>query len=391
MCAFPQDVVCLAQDLVRYHSISPAQNDVYTPIVKFLEPLKFNTTLLTFEDVKHKASNLFATIGAGTPHLLLSGHLDVVPPGDHNLWNSDPFSAKFEKDILYGRGINDMKGAVAAMLVAVAEFLKKHQHVFQGTLSLMLTGDEEISSTLGTQKLLEWSLKNDYRFDHCLVGEPTCVNSLGDTIKIGRRGSQSFTIELKGTQGHVAYPTQFSNPAEHLVRILSMLKEQITDEGDSNFDPTHMTLTSLDSPYIASNVTPATAKATLNVRFNVHWSKHRLQQSIQDTVNEYCATQKGLTFTLTFDSQASEAFISLEHRLEHVLKQAVYSCTKTYPRRSTSGGTSDARFIVKHCPVVEFGLLSETIHKVNECAKVSDLLRLTEIYERVLHLYYLPS
>jgi succinyl-diaminopimelate desuccinylase len=327
--------------------------------------------------------NLYASFGMGAPHLCFAGHTDVVPVGDEAAWTHPPFSGEVVDGKLYGRGAADMKGGVAAFAAAAIDFVQSHK--FKGTLSFLITGDEEGPAINGTVKMLQWCEKQNIRFDHCLVGEPTCPETLGDMIKIGRRGSLNATLTVHGAQGHVAYPHKADNPIKDALKILSALAALKLDDGNAHFQPSNLEITSVDVGNTASNVIPAKVTAKLNVRFNSEHSIDSLKALLNSTVQD---AADGRAFDLVFAAPVSDVFITQPDGFIDTLKAAIKAETGQTPELSTSGGTSDARFIKNYCPVVEFGLVGQTMHKVDEHIEVSDLEGLTRIYGRLLEGYF---
>lgn len=336
-----------------------------------LEPLGFSITRLPFGGI----ANLFARIGSGPPHFCFAGHTDVVPPGAAR-WRSDPFGAEVREGVLYGRGACDMKGAVAAFVAAAAQHLSAGPPA--GSISLLITGDEEGPAVDGTVRVLDWMKANGQIPDFCLVGEPTCPVQLGDVIKIGRRGSLNAVITVNGTQGHVAYPHRADNPVHRLVRALAALTAAPLDAGTEWFEPSTLQLTSIDVGNPATNVIPAAARAALNIRFNDHHTGASLTAWLRATVAQYAER---------FDvdvSVSGESFLTEPGESVSRLRDAIAQETGVQPRLDTGGGTSDARFIARFCPVAEFGLVGATMHQADEAVPVSELRKLAGIYRAIL-------
>src|SRR5208337_4673914 len=327
--------------------------------------------------------NLFARYGTAKPNFVFAGHTDVVPPGDARRWRFDPFSGEVAEGQLWGRGACDMKGGLAAAVAAALRFIAGH--AFSGSISFLVTGDEEGPAINGTEKLIDWALAKGERFDHCLVGEPTSSQALGDTIKIGRRGSLTGRLTLHGRQGHVAYPHLVENPIRTLAPVLTGLLSPPLDDGDVDFDPSNLEVVTVDVGNPAANVIPGEARLTFNVRFNDLWSPESLEAEIARRVK---AAAGGMRSTLAFDPTNAVAFVTKRGPFTDVVVAAVEDVTGRRPLLSTSGGTSDARFIKTACPVVELGLLNATIHAVDERVALEDLDALTCIYERVLVRYF---
>ena len=336
-----------------------------------LEELGFEVTRLRFGEIE----NIFARIGTSAPHFCFAGHTDVVPVGDAN-WSAPPFSGEVRNDVLYGRGACDMKGAIAAFVAAAARQLKTSPG--KGSISLLITGDEEGPATDGTVKVLEWMAAHGQIPDFCLVGEPTCPVRLGDTIKIGRRGSLNAKITVHGTQGHVAYPHRADNPIHRLVRAVSALIAAPLDAGSEWFEPSSLQLVSIDVGNPATNVIPSTAKAALNIRFNDRHSGASLTAWLRATIGQHAER-----FDLDV-SISGESFLTEPGPVVTTLKNAIARASGVEPKLDTGGGTSDARFISRHCAVAEFGLIGATMHQIDERVPVDELRALADIYEAVL-------
>lgn len=366
------DPVALTGQLIACRSITPDDGGANAVVAEALEAIGFTVyRLISGEAPDGPIHNLFATRGSGGPHFAFAGHTDVVPPG--NGWTSDPFIPQIRGELLYGRGAVDMKGAIAAFIAAAAG-VRDHP----GTLSLIITGDEEGPATFGTPALIDWMTARDIRPDLCLVGEPTSVARLGDTIKIGRRGSVNLWIEVNGTQGHVAYPNLADNPINRLVAALNALSELTLDAGSQWFQPSNLEITDLEVGNPATNVIPATARARLNVRFNDLHSGNAIVERIRATLLTH-APDATLTARIS-----GEPFLTLPGPLPDLVARAISDETGVTAELSTSGGTSDARFLSRLCPVVEFGLSNATMHKLDEAVTVADLLSLRNIYARII-------
>jgi succinyl-diaminopimelate desuccinylase len=368
-------VLGLAQDLIRCASITPADAGAQAVLAAALEPLGFEIHHLRFGGPPDgPIENLFATIGAGHPHFAFAGHTDVVPTGDPAGWSVDPFAGTVADGQLIGRGAADMKGAIAAFVVAAERHLAKP---LKGRISLIITGDEEGPATHGTLPMLDWLEQNDLVPDLCLVGEPTSQR-LGDTIKIGRRGSINAWITINGAQGHVAYPHRADNPIARLIAILAVFEARVLDEGTDWFQPSNLEITDISVGNTATNVIPAQARARLNIRFNDLHSGADLETWIRETVAAHApASQVEIRIS-------GEAFLTEPGELSDVISESITDVTGIKPELSTSGGTSDARFIRRLCPVVEFGLPGESMHKHDESIAVADLAALADIYEGIL-------
>jgi succinyl-diaminopimelate desuccinylase len=334
--------------------------------------------------------NLYARLSGNGPHLMFAGHTDVVPVGDKAAWTHPPFAAEIANGMMYGRGAVDMKGGIACFVAAVARHTQKHG-LPKGSISLLITGDEEGPSINGTGKLLEWAAAKGETWDASIVGEPTNPEALGDMIKIGRRGSISGVVTVQGLQGHVAYPHLADNPVRGLMALLDALIATPLDEGTKDFQPTNLEVTTVDVGNPASNVIPARATATFNVRFNDSWTAESLQAEIHNRLDRAASRNKyrkgrdePVTFELAWKDRPSHVFLTRDEKLIDRLSASVKAVTGRTPKLSTSGGTSDARYIKDYCPVVEFGLVGQTMHMVDERVAIDDLETLTQIYLRFL-------
>ncbi len=362
------DPLPLAQALIRCPSVTPDDHGAQGILESVLERLGFTVTPLRF----NQTDNFFARRGNASPHICFAGHTDVVPPGA-STWRHDPFSAAIDLDTLYGRGACDMKGAIAAFVAAVAQIPNA-----AGSISLLITGDEEGPATDGTIRVLDWMAPNGHIPDFCLVGEPTCVERLGDTIKIGRRGSLNARITAHGIQGHVAYPQRADNPLHPLVRALAAVTAAPLDAGTQWFQPSSLQLTSIDVGNSATNVIPATAHAALNIRFNDRHTGASLEAWLRAALAQYIRR---------FDLEVSisgESFLTQPAGMVERLRQAIATTTGTEPRLDTGGGTSDARFIARFCPVAEFGLVGISMHQADEHVPVAELRQLAHVYASIL-------
>ncbi len=379
----PTDAVELTRALIRCASVTPADGGALAVTSAALERLGFNCHRMTFSAPDTAdVDNLYARLGDRGPNFCFAGHTDVVPVGDADAWSLEPFAADIRDGILYGRGATDMKGAVAAFIAAADIFLAKHGGQFDGSISLLITGDEEGPSINGTRKVLDWLGERGERLDHCLVGEPTNPEALGDMVKIGRRGSLTGTLVVHGVQGHVAYPHLADNPLPRLIEILSRLSRHTFDSGNAHFLPTNLELATIDVGNTATNVIPAHARAAFNIRFNTEQTSDGLQQWLRQQCDEV-----GGNYDLSFHLSA-QPFLTTPGPFTEIIAQAVTDVTGQRPALTTTGGTSDARFIHHHCPVAEFGLISESMHKVDEQASVSDIEQLAQVYARILELYF---
>ena len=380
------DPVALTQDLIRCASVTPADDGALGVLEDALLKLGFACTRLPFGDGEERVDNLHARIGTDAPNFCFAGHTDVVPVGESTGWTKPPFAAEIDNGLLYGRGAADMKGGIAAFVAAVARFLAERGGKLKGSISLVITGDEEGPAVNGTVKVLDWLKSEGESLDACLVGEPTNPERLGELIKIGRRGSVSAKIVVHGTQGHVAYPDRADNPIPRLVKLLDRLIVRKLDSGTDRFQPSNLEVVTIDVGNPATNVIPAKASAVLNIRFNDrHTSK-----SLSDWIRGECEAVLGKTGTrydLSF-MVTGEAFLTPPGPLSDLVSGAVKSLTGRAPKLDTSGGTSDARFIKDMCPVVEFGLAGRTMHKVDEHVPVADIRMLADIYKAVLDGYF---
>lgn len=366
------DPVAFAAELMACPSVTPEEGGAQALLEKTLEAQGFEVhRLVSGEAPDGPVPNLFATRGAGSPHFAFAGHTDVVPPGEG--WTSDPFAPEQRGKLLYGRGAVDMKGSIACF-VAAAERQRNHG----GTLSFIITGDEEGPAVHGTRALMEWMEERGIRPDMILIGEPTSEARLGDTIKIGRRGSVNMFIDVVGTQAHVAYPHQGDNPIPKTMRIASRLHEMTLDDGHDWFQPSNLEITTLDAANPAHNVIPGAVHMRLNIRFNVHHKGAELVERVREIVETEAPGSR-------FEAKVSgEAFLTEPGELSELVSAAITEVTGQTPALSTGGGTSDARFLHKLCPVVEFGLLNATMHKLDEAVAIDDLEALTKIYESVI-------
>jgi len=379
------DVLSLARDLIRCPSVTPEDAGALGLIEAVLKGAGFRTHRLRFAQEGYPdTDNLYARIGEGAPCLLFAGHTDVVPPGDASAWRFDPFSAEIADDMLWGRGAVDMKGGLAAAIAAVLAFLKSGG-LKKGSIAFLITGDEEGPAVNGTPKLLEWAHQQGERFDHCILGEPTNPDALGDMIKIGRRGSLSGVLNVEGKQGHVGYPHLADNPVHHILRLCSALKAKPLDAGTPHFDPSNLEITSIDVGNAAVNVIPSRAQAKFNIRFNDLWTPETLSAEIEARL---AAAAEGARYALAFQPTNALAFLTEPGPFVDLFAGAVEAETGRRPALSTTGGTSDARFICRYAQVVEFGLVGQTMHAVDERTAIADLHRLEAIYQRALAAYF---
>lgn len=379
-----RDPVALLQTLIREASVTPDSSGALDRVQELLAAMGFTCWRLPFQSPgAERIDNLFARLGTGSPHFCFAGHVDVVPAGDETKWTYPPFAAEIHDGILYGRGAVDMKGSVAAFCAAVARFLaERPASSLNGSISLLITGDEEGAAIDGTVKVLEWMQANGHVPDMCVVGEPSCTATVGDTIKVGRRGSLNTTLTVIGRQGHVAYPHKADNPIHKLVRILDRLASCQIDRGNEYFEPTSLQISTVDVGNRAVNVIPERATAHFNIRFNSDQTRAGLEAWITDEC-EKVIREMGGAYELHFSSNA-DVFLTQPGPLVETVSGAIRDITGIAPELSTGGGTSDARFIKNYCPVVEFGPLNATIHQTDEHIPVADLELTTAIYRRML-------
>ena len=373
------DALALAQALIRCPSVTPKNAGALDVLEAVLKELGFVTHRLPFGDV----DNLYARLGEAAPNFCFAGHTDVVPVGEG--WNADPFAAEVRDGQLYGRGAADMKSAIAAFVAAAAR-IGKPSEKFKGSISLLITGDEEGVAVNGTVKVLEWLKGRGEHIDHCIVGEPTSSGQAGDTLKIGRRGSINFKLMAKGVQGHVGYPQKAKNPIPALAELITQLATHKLDKGSEHFDPSTLAFTSVDVGNDATNVIPAEARAAFNIRFNDKHTPDSLTNWVKDRAS-MIAQESGCEITVT--SQTSGvSFLTAPGKFTQQISDTIAKITGQVPFFSTSGGTSDARFIKDVCPVVELGLAGTTMHKADECVPVAEIAALTDIYAALLSAYF---
>jgi len=383
----PPDPILLAQALIRCPSVTPAEAGALTLVEDVLKGAGFNCHRMTFSDTDTAdVENLYARIGTAEPNLCFAGHTDVVPPGDDAAWTLPPFAAEIRDDVLYGRGAVDMKGAIACFMVAARRYLSATGGKPKGSLSFLITGDEEGESINGTIKVINWLKERGEVLDACVVGEPSSRHELGDEIKIGRRGTLNGEIIVSGKQGHSAYPHIADNPLPKLARIIDRLAALELDTGTHYFEPSHIAVTVVSAPNTATNVIPGLARAKFNARYNDAHTRTKLEAVIRRCC-ESAAAEVGAEFSLTF-SGTGDVFITDPGPLVDTMAAAVRDVTGHTPKLTTTGGTSDARFIKDVCPVVEFGLINATIHQVDERVPVADLETLTRIYELFIADYF---
>jgi len=369
------DPILLLKDLIRSPSVTPQTAGVLDVLEAALTPLGFAVTRLRFEgDGSYPVDNLFATRGSGAPHLLFAGHTDVVPPGDTATWTHDPFAADEADGAIFGRGAADMKSGIAAFVAAAADA----GNAGRGTLSLAITNDEEAAAINGTVKLMAWAAEQGHRFDFAIVGEPSSTARVGDSIKIGRRGSFNAEITVTGTQGHVAYPDKANNPLPVAAAVVTALNAEKLDAGTAHFPPSNLEVTSIDVGNEVTNVIPATARIRFNIRYNDRWSPETLTAWLHERIAHVEA--RGTKIELIAPRAHSRSFISPIGGAVEKLSRVIEKQTGARPELSTGGGTSDARFIAPYCPVAELGLVGTTMHKADERVAVADVLALTALY-----------
>ena len=375
----------LAKELIKFPSVTPRDAGVISFLSGQLKSLGFTCKILEFKDKKSKPiKNLYARLGKQGPNLCYAGHTDVVPPGNIEDWTVNPFRPSIKKNHLIGRGANDMKSSIACFVSAVNKFLKKGK--FKGSISLLITGDEEGLAINGTKKVVDYLKKRKEKIDFCIVGEPTNPNRLGEMIKIGRRGSLTGKIEILGTQGHVAYPHLSNNPINTLISICKKLSEKKLDNGNKNFQPSNLEFTAINVDNKAHNVIPSRAKAQFNIRYNNFHNANSLKKKINLVVKNACKINK-CKFKIEFIANG-DSFLTKPEKTILLAKRIIKKVTKITPKFSTTGGTSDARFIKKIAPCLEFGLVNKTMHKVDECVSLPDLKKLTKIYQNILEDYF---
>ena len=376
----------LAKELIRFPTITPVDAGVMKFLEKKLKKLGFKTKILEFKEKNSKpVKNLYARLGTKGPNFCYAGHLDVVPAGNLKDWTVNPFRPSIKKGHLIGRGANDMKSSIAAFVSAISIFIKNNKK-FNGSISLLITGDEEGVAINGTKKVVEYLKKRKEKIDFCLVGEPTNPNKLGEMIKIGRRGSMNGRLSVIGIQGHVAYPHRANNPSTALVQILKELKEIKFDKGTKNFQPTNLEVTKINIDNTADNVIPGLANATFNIRFNNKHSSNSIKTRINKILKKICHKNKS-NYKIEY-SVSGEAFLTKPNQTTYMIQDVIKKITKIKPELSTTGGTSDARFIRKIAPCLEFGLVGKTMHKVDEAVSLNDLKKLTLIYSNILKNYF---
>ena len=377
------NAVDLTSKLIRCESITPKSAGAIELLISYLEPLGFKCEKINFGEGIEKVENLYARFGTKGPNICFAGHVDVVPTGDIKKWSMDPFGGEIKQGKIWGRGAADMKSGIAAFLSSVSNFLSKEKDFEKiGSISFLITSDEEGKAINGTKKVVEWLEEKQEKITACIVGEPTNVSEMGDTIKVGRRGSFTGFLKVKGVQGHVGYPHLADNPINSLIKMLEPFVKIYLDEGTENFQPSSVMVTSVDVNNNASNVIPGEVSATFNIRFNNLHTINSLKAMLKNQFNK-------ITQNYEFDYYCNaEPFLTSDEFLKTTIEKAIKSVVKINPKQSTSGGTSDARFISKICPVIEFGLVGKTMHKIDENVDVDDITKLVSIYSFFLSNYF---
>jgi succinyl-diaminopimelate desuccinylase len=376
----------LAKELIRFPSVTPVDAGIMSFLEKKLKQLGFKTKVLEFREKNSKpVKNLYARLGNKSPNFCYAGHLDVVPAGNLKDWTVNPFKPSIKKGHLIGRGANDMKSSIAAFVAAVSNFIENYSD-FKGSISLLVTGDEEGVAINGTKKVVEYLKKRKEKIDFCLVGEPTNPSKLGEMIKIGRRGSMNGRLIITGIQGHVAYPQRANNPSTALVQILKEIKDIKFDQGTKDFQATNLEITKININNTADNVIPGLATATFNIRFNNKHTSTSLKSKVNKVIKKISAKNKS-KYKIEY-SVSGEAFLTNPNKTTFMIQDIIKKITKIKPKLSTTGGTSDARFIRNIAPCLEFGLVGKTMHKVDEAVSLSDLKKLTLIYLNILKNYF---
>jgi len=378
--------ITLAKELIKFPTITPIDAGIMKFLAKKLTTIGFNCKILEFKDKKSKpVKNLYARLGKSQPNFMFAGHLDVVPPGNLKDWTIKPFNPAIKKNHLIGRGANDMKSAIASWVVAVNNYVLNNKEI-KGSISLLITGDEEGIAINGTKKVVDYLKKKKEKIDFCLVGEPTNPNKPGEMIKIGRRGSITAELTIIGAQGHVAYPHRANNPSTSIIKILNEIKKIKFDKGTKDFQPTNLEVTKINIDNTADNIIPDIAKATFNIRFNDKHTSSSLKNKLNKIFKKITKRNKS-NFKIEY-RVSGEAFLTKPNKTTYMIQNIIKKITKIKPQLSTTGGTSDARFIRKIAPCLEFGLVGKTMHKVDEAVSISDLKKLTKIYTEILKSYF---
>jgi succinyl-diaminopimelate desuccinylase len=381
------DPVAIARELVRCRSVTPEDGGALAYLQGVLAKTGFAVHRMTFaEPGTAPIENLYARIGSEKPNLVFAGHTDVVPPGDETAWQHPPFAGEVANDRLYGRGAVDMKGGIACFVAAAVDYLAANGgKPKRGSISLLITGDEESVAVNGTVKLLQWAAERGEKFDHCILGEPSNVEKLGDTIKAGRRGSLNGTLIVTGRQGHVAYPDRADNPIRGLVALIAALQAPL-DDGSAQFAPSNLEFTSIDVGNPTVNLIPGEARARFNIRYNDRHSQDALKALLDQRARDAAAGR--VHYGFEWLPSNADVFVTKPGPFTDLAVAAIAEVTGRKPKLSTTGGTSDARFIKDYCPVLEFGLVGQTMHSVDECTPVADLVTLTAVYRRIIETYF---
>ena len=377
----PINELKLAKELIRCPSVTPEDSGAINILAKYLRSLGFKCQMMNFKNIK----NLYARLGKSSPNFCFAGHTDVVPPGNINDWSVNPFKPTIKNNKLIGRGANDMKTSIACFVAAVSRFKSKNKK-FKGSISLLITGDEEGIAINGTKKVVEYLKRKKEKINFCLVGEPTNPNKLGEMIKIGRRGSITGRLTIIGVQGHVAYPHRANNPSNTLVKILKKIKETKLDNGTKNFQASNLEVTKINIDNHADNVIPGSADAVFNIRFNNKHSSGSLKRKLNAIFKSITKKTK-CKYKVQYEV-SGEAFLTKPNRTTYMIQDTIKKVTRIRPKLSTAGGTSDARFIRKIAPCLEFGLVGKTMHKIDESVTIADLKKLTKIYLNILENYF---
>jgi succinyl-diaminopimelate desuccinylase len=380
------DPVAIARDLVRCRSVTPDEGGALTLLQGLLEQAGFTVHRAVFaEPGTAPVDNLYARIGLAKPNLVFAGHTDVVPAGNEALWSHSPFAGEVSGDKLFGRGAVDMKGGIACFVAAALDYLDAHDGKSKGSISLLITGDEESVAVNGTIKLLQWAASRGEKFDHCLLGEPSNVEVVGDTIKAGRRGSLNGTLIVRGRQGHVAYPDRADNPIRGLTTLIAALQAPL-DAGSEYFGPSNLEFTSVDVGNPTVNLIPGEARARFNIRYNDRHGQTSLKSLVEQRAQAAAAGR--INHSFEWPSSNADVFVTKPGPFTDLAIAAIAEVTGRTPKLSTTGGTSDARFIKDYCPVLEFGLVGQTMHQTDECAPIADLVTLTAVYRRIIEKYF---
>ena len=380
------DPIAIASELIRCRSVTPDEGGALSYLQELLTRSGFEVHRAIFaEPGAAPVDNLYARIGSARPNLLFAGHTDVVPPGNESAWSHPPFAGEVAEKGLYGRGAVDMKGGIACFVAAALDYLEAHGGKPKGSISLLITGDEESVAVNGTVKLLKWAGDRGESFDHCILGEPSNLEVIGDTIKAGRRGSLNGTLIVTGRQGHVAYPERSDNPIPGLVSLIAALQAPL-DEGNQHFSPSHLEFTSVDVGNTTVNLIPGEARARFNIRYNDRHSQTALKTLIERRTKAAAAGR--VRYAFEWQPSNADVFVTKPGAFTELASVAIAEITGLHPKLSTSGGTSDARFIKDYCPVLEFGLVGQTMHQVDERVPLADLTTLTAIYRRIIEKYF---